>query len=88
MTDEKRDDAAGQNETPSRERQSASEVGVTGGAKKSQIQQIAEGSSVTRRRYGIKSQPFGPQPATTTPNAAKLSSVASSSPEKFNGGRD
>lgn len=81
---EPRNDAAGRNESAKPAEPSAAPAHKA----KSQIQQIIEGSSVTRKRYGIRSQPFGPQPATLTPNAARLSSVASSSEETYRGGRD
>jgi hypothetical protein len=56
--------------------------------KKSQIQQIKEGVSMRTRTYTGRLQPFGPKPPLTTKNAIKLSTVPSSSTEKYNGGKD
>ncbi len=56
--------------------------------KKSQIQQIKEGLSMHQKTYGGRLQPFGPKPPLPTKNAVRLSTVPSSSNEKFNGGRD
>jgi len=56
--------------------------------KKSQIQAIKEGLSVTQRRYSGRLQPFGPKSPLPTRNAVMLSTVPSSSEEKFNGGKD
>lgn len=56
--------------------------------KKSQIQAIKEGLAVTQRRYSGRLQPFGPKAPLPTRNAVLLSTVPSSSEEKFNGGKD
>jgi hypothetical protein len=55
--------------------------------KKSQIQAIKEGLAVTQRRYSGRLQPFGPKPQLPTRNSILLSTVPSSSDEKFNGGK-
>ena len=54
--------------------------------RKSQIQQIKEGRSMTERTY--TSSNSGPKSPLPTKNAVKLSTVPSSAKEKFNGGRD
>ena len=56
--------------------------------KKSQIQAIKEGLSVTQKRYSGRLQPFGPKAPLPTRNSVMLSTVPSSSEEKFNGGQD
>lgn len=56
--------------------------------KKSQIQAIKEGLSVTQKRYSGRLQPFGPKAPLPTRNAVLLSTVPSSADEKFNGGKD
>ena len=56
--------------------------------KKSQIQAIKEGLSVTQKRYSGRLQPFGPKAPLPTRNSVMLSTVPSSSEEKFNGGKD
>lgn len=56
--------------------------------KKSQIQAIKEGLAVTQKRYSGRLQPFGPKAPLPTRNAVLLSTVPSSSEEKFNGGKD
>lgn len=55
---------------------------------KSQIRAIASGEATKQRRYYKRSQPSGQSPYTQTKNAIELSSVPSSSEEKFKGGRD
>jgi hypothetical protein len=56
--------------------------------KKSQIQQIKEGLAMHQKTYSGRLQPFGPKPPLPTKNAVNLSTVPSSSEEKFNGGKD
>ncbi len=56
--------------------------------KKSQIQQIKEGLAMRQKTYSGRLQPFGPKAPLPTRNAVLLSTVPSSSKEKFNGGRD
>ena len=56
--------------------------------KKSQIQQIKEGRAMRERVYSGRVQPFGPKSNLSTKNAVELSTVPSSSKEKYNGGRD
>ncbi|HKS23889.1 MAG TPA: hypothetical protein VJZ76_13890 [Thermoanaerobaculia bacterium] len=56
--------------------------------KKSQIQEIKEGLAMRQKTYSGRLQPFGPPAPLPTKNAVKLSTVPSSSKEKFNGGRD
>jgi hypothetical protein len=56
--------------------------------RKSQIQQIKEGVAMRTRTYSGKLQPAGPKAPLPTKNAVRLSTVPSSSKEKFNGGRD
>jgi uracil-DNA glycosylase len=63
----------------------AREVIVPG---KSQIQQIKEGKSMRERVYNNRNQPSSPKAPLPTKNAVRLSTVPSSSKEKFNGGRD
>ena len=55
---------------------------------KSQIQQIKEGRAMREKTYGGKMQQSGGKPSLPTKNAVNLSTVPSSSEEKFNGGRD
>lgn len=54
----------------------------------SQIKSIAAGEAKQKRQYFIRSQPSGPTFDTTSPNAARLTTVPSSSEEKFRGGQD
>lgn len=56
--------------------------------KKSQIQEIKEGRAMRERVWSGRLQPFGPKSALNTKNAVDLSTVPSSSEEKFNGGRE
>ncbi|HEX8170156.1 MAG TPA: hypothetical protein VF824_06430 [Thermoanaerobaculia bacterium] len=56
--------------------------------KKSQIQQIKEGRAMRERTYSARVQPFGPKVALNTKNAVALSTVPSSSEEKYNGGNE
>jgi len=56
--------------------------------KKSQIQQIKEGLSMTQKTYSGRLQPFGPKAPLPTKNAVNLSTVPASAKEKFNGGKD
>ena len=56
--------------------------------KKSQIQQIKEGLAMRQKTYSGRLQPFGPKSSLPTKNAVDLSTVPSSSKEKFNGGKD
>lgn len=56
--------------------------------KKSQIQQIKEGRAMKERIWSGRLQPFGPKSALTTKNAVNLSTVPSSSEEKYNGGKE
>lgn len=70
------------------EKSGATEVGKGGASAPSQIKSIASGAAKQKRQYFIRSQPSGPTFDTTSPNAAKLSTVPSSSEEKFRGGQD
>lgn len=56
--------------------------------KKSQIQEIKEGLAMRQKTYSGRLQPFGPAAPLPTKNAVRLSTVPSSSKEKYNGGRD
>ncbi|MBV8517590.1 MAG: hypothetical protein JO197_09335 [Acidobacteria bacterium] len=56
--------------------------------KKSQIQEIKEGRAMRERTYTARVQPFGPKSSLPTKNAVALSTVPSSSKEKYNGGRE
>jgi hypothetical protein len=56
--------------------------------KKSQIQEIKEGRAMREKTYSGRLQPFGPKSLLPTRNAVLLSTVPSSSSEKFNGGQD
>ena len=56
--------------------------------KKSQIQQIKEGRAMHERIYSGRVQPFGPKVTLTNKNAVDLTTVPSSSKEKYNGGRE
>jgi hypothetical protein len=55
--------------------------------KKSQIQQIKEGRSMHEHRFSGRLQPTSPMASLPTKNAVRLSTVPSSSEEKYNGGR-
>ena len=56
--------------------------------KKSQIQEIKEGRAMRERVWSGRLQPFGPKSNLSTKNAVDLSTVPSSSEEKYNGGRE
>ena len=56
--------------------------------KKSQIQEIKEGRAMRERVYSGRVQPFGPKVTLSTDNAVQLTTVPSSSKEKYNGGRE
>ena len=56
--------------------------------KKSQIQQIKEGRAMHERVYSGRVQPYGPKVTLSTKNAVDLTTVPSSSKEKYNGGRE
>lgn len=56
--------------------------------KKSQIQEIKEGRAMRERTYSGRVQPFGPKSNLSTANAVRLSTVPSSSDEKYKGGRE
>lgn len=56
--------------------------------KKSQIQEIKEGRAMHERTFTGRVQPYGPKAALPTKNAVRLSTVPSSSEEKFNGGKE
>lgn len=54
----------------------------------SQIRDIANGVSTRTHQYHVRSQPAGQMPSTTEGNAARLTTVPSSSEEKYNGGME
>jgi hypothetical protein len=56
--------------------------------RKSQIQQIKEGRAMRERVWSGRLQPYGPKSNLSTKNAVDLSTVPSSSEEKYNGGRE
>ena len=56
--------------------------------KKSQIQQIKEGRAMREKVWSGRLQPYGPKSDLSTKNAVNLSTVPSSSEEKYNGGRE
>jgi hypothetical protein len=56
--------------------------------KKSQIQDIKEGKAMRTRTWSGRLQPAGPPAPLPTKNAVRLSTVPSSSKEKYNGGKD
>lgn len=56
--------------------------------KKSQIQEIKEGRAMRERVWSGRLQPFGPKVTLNTANAVRLTTVPSSSKEKFNGGNE
>ena len=56
--------------------------------RKSQIQQIKEGRAMRERVWSGRLQPYGPKSNLSTKNAVELSTVPSSSEEKYNGGRE
>lgn len=55
---------------------------------KSQIRRIAEGIGVQQMHAPRRSQPQGQEPRMLKGNAARLSTVPSSSEEKYKGGRE
>jgi hypothetical protein len=55
--------------------------------KKSQIQQIKEGRAMHEKTYTARVQPYGPHVSLQTENAVRLTTVPSSSTEKYNGGQ-
>ena len=57
-------------------------------AKQKQLEAIKNGSAMRTKTYGGRLQPFGPAAPLPTRNAVNLSTVPSSSAEKFNGGKD
>lgn len=56
--------------------------------KKSQIQQIKEGRAMRERTWSGRLQPYGPMVTLKTKNAVDLTTVPSSSEEKFKGGNE
>ena len=56
--------------------------------KESQIRKIASGEANQVRKYHVRSQPSGQMPNANRGNAASLTTVPSSSEEKFDGGID
>ena len=56
--------------------------------KKSQIQEIKEGRAMRERVWSGRLQPMGPKVQLNTENAVKLTTVPSSSEEKYNGGNE
>jgi len=56
--------------------------------KQSQIQAIKEGLAMRQRTYSGRLQPFGPKSSLPNKNSVDLSTVPSSSKEKYNGGRE
>ena len=56
--------------------------------KKSQIQDIKNGRAMRERTYTARVQPFGPHVTLKTENAVKLTTVPSSSAEKYKGGNE
>jgi len=62
--------------------------GMMKSTKKAQLQQIKEGLAMRQKTYGGRLQPFGPKAPLPTKNAVNLSTVPSSSKEKYNGGKD
>jgi hypothetical protein len=56
--------------------------------KKSQIQQIKEGRAMREKVWSGRLQPYGPKVDLKTENAVRLTTVPSSSKEKYNGGRE
>lgn len=57
-------------------------------AKQKQLEAIKNGVAMHTRTYGGRLQPFGPKSPLPTRNAVLLSTVPSSSGEKFNGGKE
>lgn len=56
--------------------------------KKSQIQQIKEGRAMRERVWSGRLQPAGPKVQLNTENAVRLTTVPSSSEEKYKGGNE
>jgi hypothetical protein len=56
--------------------------------KKSQIQEIKEGRAMRERVWSGRLQPYGPMVQLKTKNAVNLSTVPSSSEEKYKGGNE
>jgi len=56
--------------------------------RKSQIQQIKEGKAMREKTYGGRMQQSGGKTPLPTKNAVSLSTVPSSSEEKYKGGRE
>jgi len=56
--------------------------------KKSQIQEIKEGRAMREKTWSGRLQPYGPMVSLRTENAVKLSTVPSSSEEKYKGGNE
>jgi hypothetical protein len=56
--------------------------------KKAHLQAIKEGLATRQKRYSGRLQPLGPKSPLPTRNSVLLSTVPSSSEEKYNGGRD
>jgi hypothetical protein len=54
--------------------------------KKSQIQEIKEGRAMRERVWSGRLQPLGPKVQLDSKNAVDLTTVPSSSTEKYNGG--
>jgi len=56
--------------------------------KKSQIQQIKEGRAMREKTWSGRLQPYGPMVQLKTENAVRLSTIPSSSEEKYKGGNE
>jgi hypothetical protein len=56
--------------------------------KKSQIQQIKEGRAMHEKVWSGRLQPYGPHVLLKTENAVRLTTVPSSSKEKYKGGNE
>lgn len=56
--------------------------------KKSQIQQIKEGRAMHEKVWSGRLQPYGPRVDLRTENAVKLTTIPSSSEEKYKGGQE
>ena len=56
--------------------------------KKSQIQQIKEGRAMREKVWSGRLQPYGPRVDLRTENAVKLTTIPSSSEEKYKGGQE
>jgi hypothetical protein len=57
-------------------------------AKQKQLEAIRNGVSMKTKTHGGRLQPFGPKAPLPTRNAVLLSTVPSSSSEKFNNGKE